>query len=146
MSTEKNYTSNLTLLGDSAYPLSPWLMKIFDGRQLSDEQEYFNHELCAIRQIIERCIGLLKVRFRCILGERKLRYSPTKVGRIIYSCATLHNFLICNRFNVLRDIDNDLLQNVINAQNVPHIPNPQVNLQSGQVRRNEVMDYLLDFD
>ncbi|XP_055319316.1 putative nuclease HARBI1 [Sitodiplosis mosellana] len=67
------------LLGDSAYSLSPWLMKIFDGNNLSAEQEHFNHELCAIRQIVERTIGLLKVRFRCILGDRKLRYKPTKI-------------------------------------------------------------------
>lgn len=81
-------------------------MKVFDGHNLSDEKEYFNRELCAARQIIERCIGLLKVRFRCIMGERKLRYKPTKVGHIIHSCATLHNFLILHRYDIYRDIDN----------------------------------------
>lgn len=143
----KNLFIKITLLlGDSAYPLSPWLLKIFDGNNLSEAQENFNRELCSIRQIIERCIGLLKVRFRCILGERKLRYSPTKVGRIIYSCATLHNFLIFNRYDIRRDIDDDMLANVINAQNIQHPLNqPQVNLRSGQVRRNEVMNYLIDF-
>lgn len=121
-------------------------MKIFDGNNLSDEQEYFNSRLCAIRQIIERCIGLLKVRFRCILGERQLRYSPTKVGRIIYSCATLHNFLILNNYDIQYDIDADMLANVINAQNIPHALNPPLaNLQSGQNRRNEIMNHLIDF-
>lgn len=109
---------------------------------MSEAQKDFNSRLCSVRQIIERCIGLLKVRFRCILGERKLRYSPTKVGRIIYSCATLHNFLILNRFNILRDIDNDMLANVINAQNIPQVNIlPQANLQSGQIRRNEVLQF-----
>lgn len=76
------------------------------------------------------------------MGERELRYSPTKVGRIIYSCATLHNFLISNRFNILRDIDNDMLANVI-AQNVPQIPIlPQFNLPSGEIRRNQILAYL----
>ena len=134
----------MIILGDSAYSLSPWLMKIFDGNNLSQQQEHFNQELCSIRQIVERCIGLLKVRFRCILGERKLRYNPTKVGRIIYSCATLHNFLILNRFNILRDIDGDMLANVMNAQNVPQVVAnlPQANLQSGRLRRNQVVNYL----
>lgn len=134
----------MPISGDSAYPLSPWLMKIFEGNNLSQEQENFNNELCGVRQLIERCIGLVKVRWRCILGERQLRYNPTKVGRIIYSCATLHNFLILNRFNILRDIDNDMLVNAMNAQNMPQaVANlPQVNLQSGHLRRNEVLNYL----
>lgn len=104
----------------------------------------FNKKLCSIRQIVERCIGLLKVRFRCIMGERKLRYRPTKVGKITYACATLHNFLISNRFNIQRDIDNDMLANVINAQNAQNVAqvNPQANLRSGQIRRNEIMNYL----
>lgn len=131
------------ILGDSAYPLSPWLMKIFDGRNLTEAQEIFNRELCGIRQIIERCIGLLKVRFRCILGERKLRYSPTKVGKIIYSCATLHNFLIFNEYDIRRDVDQDLLQNVINDQNVDQAVNLlQNNLRFGQIRRNDLLNYL----
>lgn len=98
-----------------------------------------------MRQIIERCIGLLKIRFRCILGERKLRYNPTKVGRIVYACATLHNFLIINRINILRDIDRAMLQNILNAQNVAPIAHnlPQVNLQAGQIRRNELMNHLM---
>lgn len=132
-----------TLLDDPAYPLSPWLMKIYGGNNLSQMQERFNRELCGIRQIIELCIGLLKVRLRCILGERQLRYSPTKVGRIIYSCATLHNFLIFNRFNIMRDIDEDLLANVINDQIDPNFVNLlQANLRSGQIRRNEVANSL----
>lgn len=118
-------------------------MKIFEGNNLSEAQQNFNNCLCGVRQIIERCIGLLKVRFRSILGERKLRYNPTKVGRIIYSCATLHNFLISNQYNIMRDIDADMLANVINAQNVPQIAVlPQVNLRLGQNRRNEVVNVL----
>lgn len=127
--------------GDSAYSLSPWLMKIFDGNNLTAAQQHFNRQLCGVRQIIERCIGLLKVRFRCILGERKLRYHPTKVGKIVYACATLHNFLISNRFNINRDIDEDLLQNILLQNNV-HIVNVQANLPAGQARRNEVVNYL----
>lgn len=118
-------------------------MKIFEGGNLSEAQEDYNRKLCSVRQIIERCIGLLKVRFRCILGERKLRYNPTKVGSIIYSCATLYNFLIANHFNILRDIDDDVLQNIMNAQNAFQGVNPpQANLRLGHIRRNQVVNYL----
>lgn len=120
-------------------------MKIFNGNNLSAEQLYFNRRVCATRQIIERCIGLLKVRFRCIMGERQLRYSPTKVGRIVYACATLHNFLILNQYDILHDIDQNMLHNFINAQNIAPIAqnSAQDNSRLGQMRRNEVMNHLI---
>lgn len=104
----------------------------------------FNLRLCVVRQMIERCIGLLKLRFRCLLGERKLRYSPTKVGRITYACATLHNFLISKRFHIFHDIDENMLQNLINAQIANQMVNSQnENLRLGQIRRNEVLNHLI---
>lgn len=120
-------------------------MKVFNGNNLSIEQQYFNQRVCSTRQIIERCIGLLKVRFRCIMGERQLRYSPTKVGRIVYACATLHNFLIFNQYDILHDIDQNMLQNFLNAQNIAPIPQnlPQDNSRAGQLRRNEVLKHLI---
>lgn len=136
-------TLNVTFLGDSAYPLSPWLMKIYDGNNLSVEQQYFNQRVCSLRQIIERCIGLLKIRFRCIMGERKLRYMPTKVGRIVYACATLHNFLIFNHYNILHNINQNMLQNFFNAQNVAPIAQNQHIEQAGRMRRNEVLNVLI---
>lgn len=115
-------------------------MKIFDNNNLTAAEQNFNDHLCGVRQTIERCIGVLKARFRCILGERQLRYHPTKVGKIVYACATLHNFLINNRFNINHDIDENLIQNIM-LQNIPQNA-PQAVLRSGQVRRNEVMNYL----
>lgn len=105
---------NYSIKGDSAYALSPWLMKIIENGNLNLLQQRYNRALSKTRQIIERCIGILKMRFRCILGERKLRYLPLKAGKIIYSCATLHNFLIVNKFHMMRDIDEDMLRRVIN--------------------------------
>lgn len=37
---------------------------------------------------------------RCILHERKLRYSHTKMGHIFTTCAVIQNFLIKNNFNI----------------------------------------------
>ncbi|KAJ8911804.1 hypothetical protein NQ315_014228 [Exocentrus adspersus] len=39
-----------------------------------------------------------KKRFRCILKERVLKYSPYKAGQIINACCVLHN--MCIRGNV----------------------------------------------
>lgn len=53
------------LLGDSGYPLKPWLMTPYLN-PISEAQERFNHAHCKTRNLIERCIGVLKRRWACL--------------------------------------------------------------------------------
>lgn len=46
------------------------------------------------RNSIERTIGVLKARFRCLLVHRVLHYQPQVAGCIANACVILHN--ICN--------------------------------------------------
>lgn len=74
------------------------------------------HSKC--RCLIERCFGVLKGRFRCLLHSRELHYQPEKAARIINVCAMLHN--ICLQFNV--DFDEELF--VANVDTYcPPVPN-----------------------
>lgn len=82
---------------------------------LTNEQINFNNRHQKVRNIVERCIGSLKMRFRCILGERKLRYHPSRASHIINACATIHNFLIVNNYNIEADLD---LRNGINEEEI----------------------------
>ncbi|KAJ8910563.1 hypothetical protein NQ315_008948 [Exocentrus adspersus] len=92
-----NGDHNTWLLGDSGYPQQPWLMTpVLNPAQGSPEERYNNTHASA-RNCIERCFGVLKGRFRCLLGERTLRYSPEKVGTIVVACAVLHNLCIAAR-------------------------------------------------
>ncbi|KAJ6643854.1 putative nuclease HARBI1, partial [Pseudolycoriella hygida] len=59
------------LLADTGYPLEPWLLKPYASPRTSAEKE-FNVRLRSLRSLIERAIGLLKARFRCLLKEREL--------------------------------------------------------------------------
>lgn len=82
------------LLGDSGYPIQPWLMTPFADPAPNTPEALYNNAHKITRSTVERCIGVLKTRFRCIMGERKLRYSPEKAGTIMYACAILHNMCI----------------------------------------------------
>lgn len=85
------------ILGDSGYPLQPWLLTAH-LRPANESEERFNRIIKQMRSRVERAIGILKNRFRCVLGERKLRYDPTTTGKIICAVVVIHNFLILNKF------------------------------------------------
>lgn len=94
-----NGDHNTWLLGDSGYPQQPWLMTPVLNAQNGSAEERYNVRHASARNCVERCFGVLKGRFRCLLGERKLRYNPNKVSSIIVACAVLHNICIKDRQN-----------------------------------------------
>lgn len=57
------------LVGDSAYPLGPWLQKPFPEATRDRDEIAFNKELTAARVSVECTFGILKIRWR-ILGKR----------------------------------------------------------------------------
>lgn len=95
-----NSDDNLfVVLGDSGYPLQPWLIKAYDN-PATEVELAFNNEHKSIRSHIERQIGIWKQRFRCLNKERRLHYKPLISTHIIYACAVLHNFLIDNNYPI----------------------------------------------
>lgn len=114
---------------------------IYTGN-ITEDEKYFNRLHQKIRNIIERCIGLLKGRFRCLLAERVLHYHPTKASRFVNTCAILHNYLICNNYDVQRDMNEDEFENVVDEdveENEPILAYREL----GVAIRNELRDYLL---
>ena len=99
---ESNFNAgerNSWLLGDSGYPLEPWLLTPFKGT-LNESQRHFNFIHAKGRNPVERCNGVLKGTFRCLLGERKLRYEPEKVVKIINVCCALHNICLYYKLSI----------------------------------------------
>lgn len=62
----------------------------------NDGEVQFNLHHKEARKCVERCNGVLKERFRCLLKDRALHYSPRRAGKIIYACCILHNICIAN--------------------------------------------------
>ncbi|XP_070389110.1 putative nuclease HARBI1 [Dermacentor albipictus] len=80
------------LLGDSGYPLEPWLLTPVPGHPPAQTAEgQYNTAHGAMRSVVERCIGLLKSRFRCLQRYRTLLYEPERAANIVAACAVLHN-------------------------------------------------------
>ncbi|KAJ8910318.1 hypothetical protein NQ315_012239 [Exocentrus adspersus] len=105
---QREYIENGTLnylIGDSGYPLEPWLLVPFADPIQDSPESRFNTALSRVRVIIEHINGLLKARFRSIHGHRALHYNPARCAKIIYSCAVIHN--MCRQFNVPVPLDED---------------------------------------
>lgn len=63
----------------------------------------FNERMRQIRVLIERCFGLLKNRFRCLLKDRVLHYAPITVAQIVTACTVLHNICVENNIPLIED-------------------------------------------
>ncbi|CAM5142436.1 unnamed protein product [Natator depressus] len=78
----------IVILGDPAYPLMPWLMKLYTG-SLDSSQELFNYKLSKCRMVVECAFGCLKARWCSLLTW--LDVSKTNISTVITACCALHN-------------------------------------------------------
>ncbi|KAM6582585.1 hypothetical protein CsatB_009587 [Cannabis sativa] len=91
------------LVGDTAFPLLPWLLTPFRRRGPPDFQSEFNKRLSATRMVAQRALARLKETWKIIHG---VMWKPDKhrLPRIILVCCILHNIVI--------DMEDDLQDDV----------------------------------
>ena len=90
-------------LGDTGYALRPYMITPYKNSEIvkellqhvKDARTYFNRHFSAVRIMIERCFGVLKARFRCLLFGMWFR-DEKMYTRIFVACCILHN--ICLNF------------------------------------------------
>ncbi|XP_055908282.1 putative nuclease HARBI1 [Eupeodes corollae] len=92
---------NTWIIGDAGYPLEPWLITPFRSPEPGSSQSTFNLKHSKTRNMVERVIGVIKNRSRCLLAARQMHYSPQKASQIINLACALHN--ICIHFKVEDD-------------------------------------------
>lgn len=127
---------NTWLIGDSGYPLQPWLMTPFNNPQRNTPESRYNEAHVQARNCIERCNGVLKSRFRCLLKERVLRYSPERVGKIVNACAIMHN--ICIAANLELD-DEIVIEEEVNHEIFQNNNEENIFMQ-GQATRQRIVN------
>ncbi|XP_055644036.1 putative nuclease HARBI1 [Toxorhynchites rutilus septentrionalis] len=90
----RNGGTQTKILGDAGYPSESWLVTPFRAPEEGSLESDFNQRHALGRGIVERTIGVLKNRFRCLLGARQLHYTPTKCAQIVNVCCALHNICL----------------------------------------------------
>ena len=98
---------NCWLLGDSAYPLKPYLLTPLQTPSTLAERRY-NVAHKKTRCVIERTYGIWKMRFRCLhKSSGHLMYSPRRSVNIICATGVLHNKCILKRIPLRESDDTD---------------------------------------
>lgn len=112
-----------TFTGDSGYAAEMYMVvPILNAAAGSPEERYNRHHARA-RGVIERCNGLLKARWRCLLRHRTLHYMPPRASKITYACIILHNMCLHHRVHLEReedeeDVIDEVIDEVIDDPNV----------------------------
>ncbi|XP_049866795.1 putative nuclease HARBI1 [Pectinophora gossypiella] len=141
-----NAGEEVVLLGDSGYAQRAYIMTPINNAPDNTPEAYYNMLHATARNSVERTIGLLKGRFRCLLVHRVLDYHPDKVAKIVIACCVLHN--MCNRagmevVNLTEDENLEEAQVVAEAQRRQSrdIPNHD-DLNVGRSRRQDLVNRL----
>ncbi|CAC5395979.1 HARBI1 [Mytilus coruscus] len=86
------------LLGDSGYPVRPWLLTHRSESHYQKATKLQRGTHMRTRNVVERSFGVLKARFRCInTSAGTLLYSALMCCRIVVAVAVFHNLCIDNR-------------------------------------------------
>ncbi|XP_062127147.1 putative nuclease HARBI1 [Drosophila sulfurigaster albostrigata] len=103
------------VLADSGYAQESFVLTPYRSAEIGT-QHRFNLRHAAARNIIERTIGVLKSRFRCL--QRCLNYQPIFCCQIINVCCALHN--ICRRRNlsISEDFQLEDIEQAINDNDI----------------------------
>ena len=93
------------LVGDSTYPLSPWLMKPYPEGTRDPDKISFNRQLSSARVKVECTFGILKS--RCRILQKRFDSDIDFAIKNTIACAVLYNICIRNGDEWVEDEDND---------------------------------------
>ncbi|GBM44581.1 hypothetical protein AVEN_250560-1 [Araneus ventricosus] len=80
--------------GDSGYPQELHLHTSYPTVSTGSAEEQYNAAHSRGRCVVERCNGVPKNRFRCLLKHRTLHYMPEVACSIINSCIIFQNLCV----------------------------------------------------
>ncbi|KAL1819337.1 hypothetical protein ACET3Z_014206 [Daucus carota] len=94
------------IVGDAGFPLLPWLLTPYRGRNLSEHKASFNRRHTATHSVAQKALSRLKETWKIIGGEM-WRPDKDRLPRIILVCCLLHNITI--------DLDDEVQKEILFA-------------------------------
>ena len=130
------------IIGDLAYPLTPFYIKELDTCSSNSEVVY-NNFLCSAKNTVECVFGRLKTRSSML--TRKMYLELDNFSTVIYACFVLHNFFF-EYHNAYVDEDLVKLQIEVayrNNEGIDSAPDPvyYYNISEVEVVRRMLIEY-----
>ncbi|XP_067258730.1 putative nuclease HARBI1 [Chanodichthys erythropterus] len=142
----QNSQGQWRLLGDSGYPLRPYLFTPV-ANPMNDRDTDFNEAHRVARSIVERTIGRWKMRFRAMhQSSGGLLFAPQKCCAVIIVTAMLHNIAVQMKVPLLnREEDEEVAEEEEEEDDEdgmgPHAGQPRnVQYMAGFRARQQVID------
>lgn len=85
-------TTPYFFVGDEIFPLKPWLLKPYPGRNLTRTQAVYNYRFSRARRTIENAFGIMSARWR--IFRRPIKASIDTIDLIANAAVCLHNYLL----------------------------------------------------
>lgn len=80
------------IVSDEAFPLKPYLMRPYPGKDLSHEEKVYNYRLSRARRVVENTFGIMCSRWRLLF--RAICANEKNINHYVKAICVLHNFLM----------------------------------------------------
>jgi hypothetical protein len=120
---EENRIPDTWLLGDSGYALRKWLLVPYLNPADAAQIRYNNAHRRA-RSVVERCIGVLKTRWRCLTKNNM--FAPEKASKIFAACAALQNLAITHGIQLDDIVENNNEEEIYQLNQADDAPGARV--------------------
>ena len=86
-SSYKDRNLPYVVVGDDIFPLKPWLMKPYPGKNLSESERVYNYRLSRARRTIENTFGIFAAKWR--IYRRPIRANLDLVDKVVKATVVL---------------------------------------------------------
>jgi len=133
---DNNFPNNSHIIGDAAYSIQKHVLVPYkDNGHLTKRQKNYNFCLSSARMMVERSIGLLKLRFRRLLYKLPMTRIDL-IPRFIIACCVLHNICIIKKDLIDPPILGNVQEGNLEGRTLPLLR------QEGVMKRNIITDTL----
>ncbi|XP_071439217.1 putative nuclease HARBI1 [Hetaerina americana] len=94
------------LIGDSEYPLEPWILTPIANASEDTAEGSYNQSLRQTMACVKNAVSVLKKTFMCLSPDKLLYYKPLDASSIVVACVVLHNIRLHHKL-INEVFDND---------------------------------------
>lgn len=144
------YKLPFVLLGDDAYPLSPYLMRSYArSSQLDLRKKIYNYRHSRARRVVESAFGILAARWR--IFRRPINTYVLKAEKMVLATICLHNYIISKELEkrpqerrYLIYNDNDRQQTSLGMRNLSNNMNNLISNNLSNEYRERFANYFVN--